>query len=79
MAKLNTATDSLSTADLTMPTATATATATATSTSTSTMHACLLSNEAAQAVRIGNFQGGAAACMKLRRPQTASSRCGARA
>ena len=73
MAKLNTATDSLSTADLTMPTATATATA------TSTMHACLLSNEAAQAVRIGNFQGGAAACMKLRRPQTASSRCGARA
>jgi len=75
MAKLNTATDSLSTADLTMPTATATATATA----TSTMHACLLSNEAAQAVRIGNFQGGAAACMKLRRPQTASSRCGARA
>jgi len=71
MAKLNTATDSLSTADLTMPTATATA--------TSTMHACLLSNEAAQAVRIGNFQGGAAACMKLRRPQTSSSRCGARA
>ena len=75
MAKLNTATDSLSTADLTMPTATATATATV----TSTMHACLLSNETAQAVRIGNFQGGAAACMKLRRPQTASSRCGARA